>query len=305
VHRWDVETLSDCFTVTLPLSDTVVTFSAGATSAESTVVHIEPLADGRSAVILDVTAAHPVDTAWPDQPADRATLHTETAAQPIVDVVTGGIHEGRLYLGADLPVRNGTEGWTFVVAHLIEGEPPEPGSVARIEVDTEYRAALSAGHTACHLASLALDEALADRWTKPAPADALGNPAFDALAIESSRIQEYGSLDVYRIGKSLRRKGFPADGFAEVASVTEQIDRRLAEWIDAAGAVHIHADDRRLSARRSWECDLPDAHVTIPCGGTHVRNLADLSGASVSFEVTDLGGATEIRMTTVVQRPLS
>jgi alanyl-tRNA synthetase len=288
--------------VTLPLSDTVVTYPAGAISSESTVLHVEQLADGRSAVLLDTTAAHPVDTAWPDQPADRATLHSESASQPIVDVVTGGIHEGVLHLGTDLPVRNGTEGWTFVVAHLIAGEAPEPGSAVRVDVDAAYRAALSAGHTGCHLASLALDEALADRWTKPAPADALGNPAFDALAIESSRILDDGSVDVYRLGKSLRRKGFPADGFADPASIAERVNRRLAEWIAAGGAVRIRADDLRLSARRSWECELPGAHVSIPCGGTHLTDLADLVGASVSFEVTDVAGATEVRMTTVVQR---
>ncbi|WP_308799341.1 alanyl-tRNA editing protein [Agromyces silvae] len=286
----------------LPSSDTVVTYPAGATSAEGVVVHVEPLADGRSAVMLDSTAAHPVDTAWPDQPADRAVLRTAAGTQPILDVVTAGISEGRLHLGADLPVRTGTEGWTFVVAHVIDGGAPEPGSVARVEVDVDYRDALSAGHTGCHLASLALDEALAERWTKPAPTDALGNPAFDALAIERSRIHENGSVDVYRLGKSLRRKGFPADGFADPAGIAERVNRRLAEWISAGGAVQIRVDDPRLSARRSWECDLPDARVSIPCGGTHLTDLAELSNASVSFEITDLGSATEVRMTTTVQR---
>ena len=89
-----------------------------------------------------------------------------SAWSAIDDAVMGGVHDGALLLGRDLPVRTGTEGWVFVVAHVIEGEPPGEGEVVEVVVDAELRGALCAGHTACHLASLALDGALADAWTR-------------------------------------------------------------------------------------------------------------------------------------------
>src|SRR5687768_17501039 len=108
----------------LPTTDTTVTYPDSATTSTGTVLHVERLSDGRSAILLDTTAFHPVDTAWPDQPADRGTITTTAGEQPIVDAVTGAVRDGRLLLGADMPVRTGTEGWTFVVAHIIEGPPP-------------------------------------------------------------------------------------------------------------------------------------------------------------------------------------
>ncbi|CAM2782946.1 metal-dependent hydrolase [Actinomyces slackii] len=288
--------------MTLPSTDTIITYPSAETRSQGVVIHVEPLPDGRSAVLLDRTAAHPVDTAWPDQPADRAALHTEHGRLEIIDLVTGGIHEDRLHLGADLPVRTGTEGWVFVVAHIIDGAAPGEGSTVRVEVDAEYRAALSAGHTACHLAALALDAALANQWTKPAPVDALGNPAFDSLAIRSSRIGPYQSDDVYRLGKSLRRKGFPATGFNDLERITEEVNGRLATWIAGGGAVRIAAPSPGLSGRRSWKCRLPEGDVSIPCGGTHVSDLAELGAVTITLDPVAVQGATEITMRTTAGR---
>lgn len=287
--------------VTLPAADTLITYPDGGVSESGTVLHIEPLDAGRSAVILDRTAAHPVDTAWPDQPADRGTLSVDGATHPLIDVVTGGIHEGQLYLGADLPVRSGTEGWTFVVAHIIDGSGIHEGDAAQIEVDAAYRAALSAGHTACHLASLALDAALADAWTKPVPEDALGNPAFDALAIQSSRIHENGSVDVYRIGKSLRRKGFTPAALDDTDALAARVDAHLAEWIAAGGAVHIERADAGLTARRTWVCELAAGRTDIPCGGTHVTDLAAFASITVDFVGDEVEGGRQLTMTTTAK----
>jgi alanyl-tRNA synthetase len=285
----------------LPTSDTTVTYPDGATSSTGTVLHVEALPDGRSAVLLDTTAFHPVDVAWPDQPADRGTLTTSLGSQPIVDALTGGIHDGRLQLGADLTVRTGTDGWVFVVAHIIEGEPPLPRESVQVDVDPDYRAALSAAHTACHLAALALDAALAEGWEKPAPTDSLGNPAFDAQAIQESRIGPYGSADVYRIGKSLRRKGFMPAAIADPGAVADRVDARLARWLAAGGTVRIERDDDQLSSRRTWVCELPDGRAEIPCGGTHVSDLAELSSATVTLATRDVDGGVELLMDTVVR----
>ena len=114
-----------------------------------------------------------------------------------------------LFLGADIPVRKGTEGWAFVVVHLVDADASlTEGDTVTVEVDAEYRAALSAGHSACHLASLALNAALAGAWTKEPRLDSLGSPDFDGAANETSTILERGARDTYRIGKSLRKAGF-------------------------------------------------------------------------------------------------
>lgn len=283
----------------LPTTDTAVTYPDGATTSTGTVLHVEPLSGGRSAVLLDITAFHPVDTAWPDQPADRGTITSTAGAQPIVDGVTGGIRDGELLLGEDMPVRTGTEGWTFVVAHIINGLPPAVGESVEVDVDQDYRAALSAAHTACHLAALALDSALSAAWSKPAPADALGNPAFDALAIQSSRIDAHRSTDIYRIGKSLRRKGFAPTSLDDPSAVAERVNAQLRQWILAGGAVRIERDNAALSARRTWVCELPKGLTNIPCGGTHIHDLAQLSDVAASLTTAEIDGGFELIMETV------
>ncbi len=282
----------------LPTSDTVVTFPDGATTSTGTVLHVEPVAAGRHAVLLDRTSVHPVDTAWPDQPADKGDLVSGDGRLRVVDAVTGGVHDGQLHLGEDLPVRTGTEGWVFVVAHVVDGIPPAEGETVQVEVDQDLRAALSAGHTACHLAALALDLALADAWTKEPPTDSLGHPAFDALAIQRSRIHPHGSTDVYRIGKSLRRKGFQPAALEDPTVVAGRANAQLAQWVAAGGSVRIERQGEALSARRSWVCELPEGRTDIPCGGTHVDDVAALGEVTVSLEVRQGDGGLELTMET-------
>ncbi|MBW9119368.1 metal-dependent hydrolase [Microbacterium trichothecenolyticum] len=284
-------------------SGTVVTYPSGAVSSRGTVVHVADAGEGRSAVVLDRTAFHPVDTAWPDQPADRGTLRVGAGELAVVDAVVGATQGDGLLLGPDVPVRTGTEGWTFVVAHIVEdGAAIAAGDTVEVTVDAGYRAALSAGHTACHLASLALDAALAGAWRKQVQTDALGAPAFDALAIQESRILPDGSRDVYRIGKSLRRKGFDPEALADLADLAARISAQLAEWIAAGGAVRIEREGDTLADRRAWVCELPADEARIPCGGTHLASLRELAAATVAFTSTPVEGGLELVMTTTAER---
>lgn len=285
----------------LPTSDTRVGYPDGAVASSGTVLHVEPLAGGRSAVLLDRTAAHPVDTAWPDQPADRGRMLWGGVEAALVDIVTGGIHEGRLLLGPELPVRSGTEGWVFVVGHVVDGATPSVGEVVEVEVDAAHRHALSAGHTACHLASLALDAALADAWSKPVRLDALGAPGFDGAASQSSRIEPFGSLDVYRIGKSLRRAGFDPAALDDPDAVAARANALLARWVASGAPVRVERDDDALSARRTWVCELPGDEARIPCGGTHLTSLAELTAVTVTLETAVVTGGLELTMRTTAE----
>ncbi|WP_022905080.1 metal-dependent hydrolase [Curtobacterium sp. B8] len=283
-----------------PMIDTEVTYPAGAVTSEGTVVHVEPVGGDRWAIFLDRTAAHPVDTAWPDQPADRVTLSTPDAQYDGVEVRVAGVQDGTVHVGDDLPVRTGTEGWVFAVAHVVHADPPALGDRATVTVDREFRTALSVAHSACHLAALALDAVLADRWSKPVPEDSLGRPAFDSLAIVRSSIGEYRSEDVYRIGKSLRKKGFDPGAFDDADGIADRVTGLLRAWTATGGPIHVVAEDSRLSARRQWRCELPDGVAAIPCGGTHPDALSDLVDPTVAISVEDVPGARVVTMTTTL-----
>ena len=284
------------------LAPTVVTYPDGDLTGTATVVDVVPLAGGRVGVVLDRTPFHPVDTAWPDQPADAGTLRTAGGDLPVLAVLTAGVHDGELHVGPDLPVRTGTDGWTFVVVHVVEAPGPAAGDTVEAAVDARLRRALSAGHTGCHLASLALDAALSDAWTKTVVTDAAGHPAFDALAIQSSRITENGSTDVYRIGKSLRKKGFDPAALADLADVEARVNDVLRGWAGTPGTVGVHRDDPTLAGRRSWRCELPEGVVELPCGGTHLTSLSEIAEIRVALAAAEVPGGHELTMTTTVRR---
>ncbi|GAA4149877.1 metal-dependent hydrolase [Leifsonia shinshuensis] len=288
--------------MTLPAGDTLVTYPDGDLASTGTVLHVEPLADGRSAVILDRTAFHPVDPVWPDQPADTGTLTADGRSVPVVGAVVGATDGAALHVG-DAPVRTGTDGWSFLVCHLVDDATGiDTGATVEVTVDGETRRALSAGHTACHLASLALDEALAGLWTKDVPLDGRGQPAFDQLAIASSRILPDGSVDEYRIGKSLRKKGFAAAELPEaLAAVTAAANALLAGWVAAGAdvAISIERDGDGLGERRRWRAGLPDGVVEIPCGGTHLHSLAEVAAIRVELDYDQEAAALTMRTTAV------
>lgn len=281
-------------------ADTRITYPDGATTGESTIVHVEALTPTTAAVVLAETPAHPVDPTWPDQGADRGTLSLGDTTLELLDVRIGAWDGSALHVGDRLPVRLGTEGWRFVVVHEVPADAAAAvGRSATMRVDEEHRRSLSLGHTACHLAALALNDALAGRWSKEARRDALGHPDFDGAAIQRSVIRPGGSTDTYRLGKSLRKSGFATDGLAgALDDIARRVDERLAAWIATDAAVRIDRASDELSGRRSWHCELPGGAAVIPCGGTHARHLGELGTASVRLMLDESG--TELVMETDV-----
>ncbi|HMM83554.1 MAG TPA: metal-dependent hydrolase [Terrimesophilobacter sp.] len=283
--------------MTLPINDTVVTYPTGATSGTATVLHVEKIGDV-FAVLLDTTPVHPVDAGWPDQPADRASFEWNGGRADVTDCLVAATDGETLALGAEIPVRKGAEGWAFVAAHVVTEAPPD-GMVVTVDVDDKFRRALSIGHTGCHLASLALNRALADRWAKTVREDALGSPNFDAEANDVSRILENGSRDTYRLGKSLRKKGFRTDGFADgLAAVEDAINASLQSWVGAKLPVRIDRDGDRLTDRRYWVCEFPEGAARIPCGGTHANDLGELKGLTARLSLEDHEGTPVLVMET-------
>lgn len=268
------------------MTDTLVTFASGATSGRGRVVHAVDLGAFEPLVVVDETPFHPVDHTWPDQPGDTGRCGDE----PVTDTVMAASGpDGALLVGADIPVKRGEPGWTWHVAHLLAGPAslPDVGTEVDLAVDPGRRRALSAAHTACHLAALAMNEATAHLWRKEVRLDSLGRPDLDQLAMESSVMDLEGSTDVYRFGKSLRKRGFdPARLADQVDEVVARVQGTLQEWI-GSGAVVVVADggDRRITALRRWTCALPDGQAEMPCGGTHLPDLSALAAIEVAYTV--------------------
>jgi alanyl-tRNA synthetase len=270
---------------------TLVTFADGAVRGDSIVSRVVPSADG-DVVIVESTPFHPVDHTWPDQPGDSGILRAGANEAVVVEALMAAVgDEGEFAVGAEIPVRRGADGWTWLVGHRLDGTAPEwltEQNGVQLVVDEERRAGLSRGHTACHLASLALDLALADLWRKDPGADALGTPDFEGRANQSSRIHEDGSIDEYRLGKSLRRAGFDTETFAATLAEREaSINARLQLWVESGASSRIVTEGPAIVDRRRWHCELPEGEAVILCGGTHVDTLAAFAAITVSLDLSD------------------
>lgn len=291
--------------MTLPSQSTIVDYPTGTVRNPATVLHADVLPNGTMVVLLDRTSVHPVDAGWPDQGADRATFIVtgptigENAIE-VVDCIVGATDGTALFIGRDIPVAKGTDGWTFVVVHVVAGDAAlAEGDHVDVVVDTDFRERISTGHTACHLASLALNQALAGRWRKEIRADGLGTPDFDGAANDVSLITENGSTDTYRLGKSLRKKGFVTEGFTENLDDIETVtNAALARWVATDAAVRVERDGDTLTDRRYWVCELPEADVRIPCGGTHRDSLAGLDSVRIALSTADVDGTMVLTMET-------
>jgi alanyl-tRNA synthetase len=272
-------------------TSTIVTFPDGTLRGEAVVTRVGGDADG-AVVVVDTTPFHPVDHTWPDQPGDVGVLAGDDGSVRVSEALMAAVSDdGEFAVGSAIPAKRGAEGWTWLVGHRLDGGAPAwltEGARVSLAVDEGHRAGLSRGHTACHLASLALDLAVADLWRKDPGADALGNPDFEGRANQSSRIHEDGAVDEYRLGKSLRRAGFDTETFAATLSDREQrINAQLAAWVASGAASRIEVDGPTIVDRRRWHCDLPEGEAVILCGGTHVASLREFASISVTLDLSD------------------
>ncbi len=274
---------------------TLVDFPAGVVTGTGRVQQVVDVA-GRPAVITDRTPFHPVDPTWPDQPADLGTLDGLAVTDCLVGAVAA---DGQVAVGTGVAARRGDPAFTWVVVHVVEGAAPAVGADVELRVDAARRQALSRAHTACHVVALALNAELAGAWRKEVVADGVGNPDFDRLALTESRMTPDAARDTYRLGKSLRKKGFdPTALLDDLEAVAGRVNARVQSWIDADGRVAIDTEGPALTDMRYWCCRIPDGTYRIPCGGTHVTALRELGAVEVHYEHPD--EATVVAVTRVV-----
>ena len=252
-------------------------------------------------LVTDLTPFHPQSHLWPDQPGDVGHARWEGGEAAIGPCRMGAISpDGELFVDTAIPVKRGAEGWRFVVVHPMTGDHAlAVGSQVELQVDSAARHALSLGHSGCHLAALALNRVLIPYWRKEvSERDALGQPDFDRLAIQSSRVEPCGSREQYRIGKSLRKKGVNSEALlADLAVIEEKVNQQLADWIAAGGEIRRSRAGEAIIDSRYWHCMLEGQEVTIPCGGTHVASLAELGAVKVELTQVEEGFAMLTRVT--------
>ncbi|MGY6039545.1 hypothetical protein [Aeromonas sp. AE23HZ002T15] len=244
-------------------------------------------------LVTDLTPFHPQSHLWPDQPGDTGTVCWDGGEADVGPCRMGAISpEGELFVDLDIPVKRGAEGWAFVVVHPLAGRHElAVGSMVELRVDAKARHTLSLGHSGCHLVALALNRVLMPYWRKEvSERDALGQPDFDRLAIQSSRVEPLGSREQYRIGKSLRKKGVNGEALlAELPLIEQKVNAQLAAWLASGGEIRRSRAGDAIIDSRYWHCTLEGQELTIPCGGTHVGSLSELGRVSVQLSPCEEG----------------
>ncbi|EGA68110.1 hypothetical protein VISI1226_15256 [Vibrio sinaloensis DSM 21326] len=243
-------------------------------------------------VVTERTPFHPVSHIWPDHPADRGTLNGHS----VLDCQIGAVEleSGELFVGKAIPVKRDEPGWVFVVVHCLAGNVTEinENDVVTLEVDKAYQLSLSRGHSAGHIAYLALNKVLVEGgyWRKDADRkDPHGNYDFNSYAQESSFVSEDQCVDTYRLGKTLRKRGLnSADVVQDLSVIEEQVNQQIAAWLSLGSDIVVECSGERLTDSRYWLCDLNEGEIAkIPCGGTHVSSLKEFSIISTSLRQVD------------------
>lgn len=244
-------------------------------------------------VMVAETPFHPRDYQWPDQPEDKGYIeNADGKRRNLSDVVFVALSpEGIFYVGEEIPAKKSNADWHFCVGHVMAGEPPDciQNDVITLQVDQAYRSALSRAHSAAHLMSLALNRVLSPLWRKETEwLDSLGAPNFDRIAMDTSSIGPLRSDDRYRIGKSLKKKGFSPENLrANIRKYEEEINAQLGLWLRQGSRITQRAEGNGLVSYRYWCAEIENDPVEIPCGGTHAQSFAEIGEAAVTLEMPD------------------
>ncbi|MFS1459903.1 metal-dependent hydrolase [Vibrio lentus] len=287
-------TTSDLITSAQAITPTITQFCHQAWQLNAKALYVES-DNSKTYLITDVTPFHPVSHIWPDHPADQGFVNVGDVQYRVEDCLVGAIEQstGKLHIAADIPVKRDTEGWAFVVVHQLPASASmiNIGDEVELSVDKEYQASLSRGHSAGHIAFLALNKVLAESyWRKDADRkDPLGSYDFNSYAQVTSFVTPELCTDKYRLGKTLKKRGLNvADMLANLDGIEADINQMIAGWLAESTSVAMRLEGEALTDSRYWEWQLnADTLVSIPCGGTHIENTLELKALSVKLTQLD------------------
>lgn len=273
---------------------TGVKFQFGDTIAESAIILFEEVPDtpNKFFLITKETPFYPVNYRWPDQPSDIGKIEIDSTILNVINakMVAVNKNEGTLKFGENISIPRGDEdNWIMLVAHIIEKTSDiNPtnfvGRVAKLFVDEGRRFSLSIPHTASHLMALAINKALSTFWKKETDKDSLGNPDFDKIAITESSIEPYISKDKYRLGKSIKKKGFDIQTFEDnISEIENNVNLYVTNWINTNSTISVECDENYISSMRWWVTEIDGKPVKMACGGTHPKTLSSIKNISIKL----------------------
>ncbi len=243
--------------------------------------------EGKTLVVLDNTCCHARDLKWSDQSADKGVLRFAGQAFDLCDCFAfTQADELALSFAAEL------DDTVKLVAHVVDVNlaecPFKLGDVLRVERDQAHRLAMSAGHTACHIACIAINKAMHGFWKKPVPCDDAEHYDFDKLALRSSVIHDYGSEDIYSLSKSMKKKGLDIAAVkAAVGEIEQAINDDLYAWSQQGIGCQLNPQQGTIADFRQWQGQFNGWNVTIPCGGTHLQGPLAIQSLAVSLVLDD------------------
>ncbi|MGF1763874.1 alanyl-tRNA editing protein [Aliivibrio kagoshimensis] len=284
------------------ISPTIVKFNHQTWQLTTTIQLVQSDQQQGHYIVTAETPFHPVSHIWPDHPADRGMLVVNEKREAVVDCLTGAVElaTGELFVAEAIPVKRDTSGWAFVVVHRVNSDLLlNVGDSVLLEVNQAYQQRLSRGHSAGHLAYLALNKILNGHyWRKDADRkDELGHYDFNSYALETSFVTEDCCTDTYRLGKTLRKRGLNSAEMVEnLPAIESAINAQLAAWLALNSDIEVVCDGERLTDSRYWHCHLGESgKAVIPCGGTHVNSLAEYRSITVVLTLVD---AQQLQMVT-------
>jgi alanyl-tRNA synthetase len=281
-------------TTPIQINPTITQFCHQTWSLTATAQYLEQQTE-KTYLVVDKTPFHPVSHIWPDHPADRGYIIANQQQIKVEDCLVGAIEQltGKLFVAEDIPVKRDTEGWVFVVVHQLpaSSEAIEVGEPVELHVDQDYQDSLSRGHSAGHVAYLALNQVLAEQyWRKDADRkDPLGHYDFNSYAQVTSFVTPDLCTDKYRLGKTLKKRGLNVANMLENLSEIEiSVNQTIADWLEKKSPVAMKLDGECLTDSRYWQWQKNESTlISIPCGGTHINSTAELGNLAVKLTKLD------------------
>ncbi len=240
-------------------------------------------------VITSNSPFYPKNYKWGDQKSDIGVIVLNNQAVNIVKTYTAVIIDSMIYIDHDIPNKLNIED-KLIPAHYLESLnglecQSIVGAKVKLSVDAEVRHKISAAHSMAHFMSLALNKVTNKYWNKDYDKDGLENYNLDKAAIFKSSISELKSIDTYRLGKSLKKKGFDKASFLEsIVSINEEINLILKNWLVTGSEIRVEYTSQDIGSLRLWKSTVENRPVVIPCGGTHIKNTEEIQDVKVEIK---------------------
>ncbi|WP_225815522.1 hypothetical protein [Photorhabdus antumapuensis] len=275
-------------------------FMLGTLTLESNIIGVMKYEDGTILITQD-SPFYPKNYKWPDQLYDNGIVLVGDKELTVTKVYTAGLINGHLYIDQEI-TKQATSPAKIIPAHYLPdlqgiSERDLIGKTVTLSVNDETRYRVSAAHSMAHFMSLALNKATNHLWSKVYDTDDLGNYNLDKAAIYQSSVTELKSVDIYRFGKSIKKKGFDKNILIEnLDKINKEVNNTLNNWLTQGAEITVEYKSKEISDTRLWKSTIGSMVITIPCGGTHIKNINEVKSVNIEMKIGE--SADFIQVTT-------